>query len=160
MNKIGTILETCKRFGVPTETIPEGWHNTPVYRNPRLRTPLGKACHNHQTGEIWIEIHKCVFVDPEQMKKTLAHEVAHVIAGLHHGHNWVWKAIARGLGDDGERCTTVQAASAIGIERAPHREPRTVATCERCGFEIKRRKRLSRNRTYTHPRCGGNIKPV
>jgi hypothetical protein len=160
MNQIGTIFTACERFGVPTETIPSEFHDIPVYRNPRLRTALGKARFISITGERWIEIHKCVFANPEQMRKTLAHEVAHVIAGHAAGHNWAWKAVARGLGHSGERCATVETAERIGITRAPQRGLRVVAACERCGFEIKRRKRLSRNRTYTHPRCGGNVRSL
>lgn len=163
MQKIGTIIEAAERFGVPTENIPERFHAVPVYRNGRLRTSFGRMVRKRNrfdgTEAIHIEIHKCVFVDPQQMRDTLAHEIAHVIAGIDAGHGPAWKRAARSLGHSGERCATAHAAQAVGIERQRKRR-KVVAFCDRCGHEVIRAKRLPRNKAYSHPGCGGRIVPV
>ena len=159
MNKIGTLLETCKRFGVPTETIPEHVWDVPVFRNARLRTCFGKAVATHPQHGRHIQIHKCVFVDPDQMRETLAHEVAHIIAGINAGHDWTWKSIARGLGHSGERCATIEAAERIGITRK-EQAVRIVARCSKCDHEIIRARALPRKRIYGHRGCGGRFERV
>jgi alkylated DNA nucleotide flippase Atl1 len=157
LRQIGTIITTCERFGVPTESIPAHLHSVPVHVNPRLRTVLGKAGFHTRTKEYSIEIHKCVFADPDQMQKTLAHEVAHVIAGISQGHNSRWKAIARRLGHSGERCSTREVAERIGMPKRARRVQRIVARCVRCDYEVIRTRALKRGATFTHIRCGGRI---
>lgn len=60
--------------------------------------------------------------EPEQLWRTLLHELAHALAWVHHlsrGHGPVWKRYCAALGISGER------ASVRGIEfEAPRREPR------------------------------------
>ena len=164
MQKIGTIIETAEQFGVPTENIPAEFHAVPVFRNGRLRTSFGRMVRKRVPGtdvaSVHIEIHKCVFVDPDQMRDTLAHEIAHVIAGIEAGHGPAWRRAARSVGHSGERCATQAAAQAVGIERAPRRPMRPVAECDRCGYTIERRRALPRSKVYTHRRCGGNIKAI
>lgn len=159
MNQVGTILTTAVRFGVPTENIPREFHNVPVFRNPRLRTTLGKAIRDRRTGAHSIQIHKCVFADPQQMRSTLAHEIAHVIAGIGEGHGPSWKRIAQLLGNSGDRCVTAEAAQSIGIVRSK-RPTRPVAECGKCGFVIERTKALPRGRIYSHRRCGGRFEVI
>ena len=160
MQKIGTIIEACERFGVPTEHIPGDVWDVPVFRNGRLRTVFGKAVAGHPQHGRHIQIHKCVFADPEQMRDTLAHEVAHIIAGLRSGHNEVWRTIARALGSSGDRCATLETAKSIGISPPARRPVQTVAECNRCGYVVRRRNRLPRSKTFTHAGCGGRIVPV
>ena len=164
MQKIGTIIEACERFGVPTENIPEAFHSVLVFRNTRLRTSLGRMVHkrNPATGEAapWIEIHPRVLADPGQMRDTLAHEVAHVIAGIDAGHGPEWRRWARVLGHTGERCATQVAAERVGIERAPRRPMRPVAKCSRCDYTVHRRRALPRTKVYEHRGCGGRIEAI
>ena len=60
--------------------------------------------------------------EPEQLWRTLLHELAHALAWVHHqsrGHGAVWKRYCAALGIPGER------ASVCGIEfEAPRREAR------------------------------------
>ncbi len=126
MQKIGTVEECCRRFGVPISDIPTDVRALPVFRNGRLRSTLGRAVEKMSSRdgngkrvviEAWIEVHKCVFVDPAQMKKTLGHEIAHCIVGIQRGHNRAWQLMDRKLGGDGQRCTMKAAAAKIGIVR-------------------------------------------
>ena len=43
----------------------------------------------------------------EKNLNTLRHEIAHVIAGRKNKHNKVWKRVAKNLGCDGKRCSSI-----------------------------------------------------
>lgn len=40
---------------------------------------------------------------PEQARETILHEVAHALAGPEHGHDAVWRAVAKRIGSTGTR---------------------------------------------------------
>lgn len=160
MQKIGTIIEACERFGVPTEHIPADVRDVPVYRNGRLRTSLGRAVTGHPRYGRHIQIHKCVFADPQQMRSTLAHEVAHIIAGIRSGHNATWRRIARALGHSGKRLADAGTGERIGMPKRRTRPLRIIAVCDRCDVTIERRQRLPRSTEYLHAACGGKIRAV
>lgn len=155
LKKIGTIIDAALANGIPVDFIPPDIQTAPVYVNPRLRVCLGKAVAHAIKGR-WIELNPKVHADPEQLRETLAHEIAHHIAGIRSGHDWKWQAIARALGSDGKRCLRAEAAQRIGIVR----DGRVVGRCERCGFEVRRRKPLAENALYTHRGCGGRFERV
>jgi predicted SprT family Zn-dependent metalloprotease len=158
--RIGSVFEACEAYGIPTDRLDADLAECRVIVNPRLRTSLGKArqLRSGRTGEIkdrWIEIHPRVYRDHEKMRDTLAHEVAHLIVGIHEGHSRVWSACARALGSSGRAKYTVEEAAALGMTRTR----RHVGTCERCGAEIHRTQRLDPGARYKHTTrgCGGHI---
>lgn len=70
-----------------------GWR---VRYNPRLSRALGRCIPSQKTIEYqprYMEQN-----DWEQVLTTIKHEVAHALAGGHHGHDYHWASIARGLG--------------------------------------------------------------
>ncbi len=161
--RIGSVFEACEAYGIPTDRLEADIAECRVIVNPRLRTSLGKARQRRaSSGEIvdrWIEIHPKVYADPEKMRDTFAHEVAHLIVGIHEGHSRVWSACARALGSTGRAKYTVEEAAALGMTRTR----RHVGTCERCGAEIRRSRRLDTGRgvryRHTTDGCGGTIIP-
>lgn len=79
--------------------------------------------------------------DPDEVRATILHEVAHALAGPGAGHGPRWQAVARRLGCSTQRCLPQDAPRVPGawvgvcsaghsIER--HRRPERVATCPRC----------------------------
>ena len=157
LQRIGTIHETAVKYHIPTEHIPTELLGVPGYVNTRLRTTLGYA--KCVRGRRSIELHAAVAADPQQGRETLAHEIAHHVAGISVGHSAGWSVIARALGASGERCATEQAARSVGIERK-RRAKRVVARCGRCGYEVIRAKALPHARVFSHLRCGGQIESV
>lgn len=148
---IGTIESLSLEFGIPLDIIPEDIRVVPVYVNPRMRTRLGVAKASKTVGRL-IELNPKVAADREQCRSTLAHEIAHHIAGLTSGHNWRWQTIARALGHSGERCATVEAAERIGIKRLG----RVVGRCTVCRAEIRRARALPTGSQYRHAAGGCN----
>ena len=75
----------------------------------------------------------------QEVENTIKHEIAHAIAitqfGREHGrgHGYVWKTIARAIGDDGERCY-----SSATVKNTTKSKWTLKTDC--CGSEIKRHK--------------------
>ena len=158
LRKIGTIQTACERFNIPLNSVPSTLYDIPVYVNPRLQTTLGKAkC--GIGGSYSIEIHKCVFVDPDLMNQVLAHEVAHILAGIREGHSRRWLTAARNLGYTGKRCASEADCKRIGIKPRTQSK-RIVGRCKSCGYEVVRSRALSKRRIYSHTACGGRIERV
>jgi predicted SprT family Zn-dependent metalloprotease len=133
----------------------------PVRWNPRLRTTLGqyKSRRNRLTGEefpVAIELNvRLRRESPERLTNTFLHEVAHLLAGHAAAHGWKFQAKARMLGASGAR--SVASSELVTIA---HRSPiKVVAACSRCGYEVKRRRRLARSKVYNHRGCGGVMVP-
>jgi predicted SprT family Zn-dependent metalloprotease len=77
----------------------------------------------------------------ELVRGTVLHEIAHALVGPRHGHDAVWRARARALGGDGERCLDLAAPRAPapwvgtclrGHEVLRHRRPTRPSSCSRC----------------------------
>ena len=63
--------------------------------------------------------------DVKRTINTLLHEIAHAIAGVRHGHDEFWRAIAIKIGCDGERC--------FNEDEVDSRLSKYISTCPRCG---------------------------
>tara|TARA_Y100001951_G_C11121069_1_gene172797 strand:+ start:83 stop:577 length:495 start_codon:yes stop_codon:yes gene_type:complete len=74
--------------------------------------------------------------DEKIIRNTILHEIAHALAGSGHGHNRIWKTIARHIGCTGDRCTR-------GAERPRGKWTRH---CENCGYEVQSHRRTSKAR--------------
>ena len=83
----------------------------------------------------------------EEIKETILHEIAHVISGPHHGHDFHWRMICRQVGCKPERCAGNEIKTTPG---------RYVATCPTCG-EVYYAYRLGKKIqccTYGCRKCG------
>ncbi len=77
----------------------------------------------------------------EEVRDTLLHEIAHALVGPSHGHDKVWRAVARRIGCTGERCVSAEAPAIEGdwVGTCPaghrvtrHRRPQRPASCRDC----------------------------
>jgi predicted SprT family Zn-dependent metalloprotease len=102
--------------------------------------------------------------EPDNLKQTFLHEVAHACdhlsrKGWHkpyrRAHGPCWKSWAKALGISPKSCGESEAVRALHQQRL-----KLVAVCQKCGTEFHRVRRLNRNRNYTHQQCGGRIKTV
>lgn len=140
-----------------------GGHHSPILAklegvlvrwNPRLKVCAGRA---------WPE-RKLIELNPllceeglAAVRDTFLHELAHMLAGRGAGHGRCWQFIVRGLGGKAERCHEYAALRS--------RKLRVVAVCGKCGVELRRRRKLPRNRgqQWVHlPKreCGGRFEDV
>lgn len=101
--------------------------------------------------------------EPETLKQTLLHEIAHACDHLsdqygnryRRAHGPQWQAWARALGTAAESCGKSEALNQLYQQRL-----KLVAVCQTCGTEFRRIRRLNRRRKYFHSNCGGRLRPV
>lgn len=95
--------------------------------------------------------------EPELLKATLLHELAHACEHLtspnpnRHRctHGAGWRQWAEAFAIAPERTAP---SAALGALRAARLKP--VAVCEKCGCVFHRLRRLPRRRQWLHPQCG------
>lgn len=90
--------------------------------------------------------------DEAHVRNTLLHEIAHALVGPGHGHDFVWKAKAREIGCDGERCYD---GNVVDKPRAKYE-----AKCNGCGKVYGRHKITKRVGNTSCGVCSkGRFKP-
>lgn len=76
----------------------------------------------------------------EFINSTLRHEIAHAVANMFNpnswGHDKTWKAIARVMGDSGERCHNYSLPENIAARKVTPGRMRTKFVCPHCGAEF------------------------
>ena len=121
-----------------------GWRL--VFDNARTRAG---ACRSDRR-EITLSRPLMSLYNAEQVTETVLHEIAHALAGAGHGHDRVWRTIARRIGASGGRCLPADAPQVdgpwAGICPAGHRttayrRPVRVRSCTECSprFDITAR---------------------
>ena len=121
-----------------------GWRL--VFDNAKTRAG---ACHSDRR-EITLSRPLISLYAPEQATQTVLHEIAHALAGAGHGHDRVWRTIARRIGYTGGRCLPVDAPKvdgpwvgvcAAGHRTTAHRRPVRVRSCPQCSprFDVSAR---------------------
>ncbi|MDX2494671.1 MAG: SprT-like domain-containing protein [Desulfuromusa sp.] len=102
--------------------------------------------------------------EPDNLKHTFLHEVAHACDHLNRSnkpstyrraHGSSWKGWARALGISTQCSGESEAVRLLHQQRV-----KLIAVCQKCGAEFHRVRRLNRNRIYIHQNCGGKIKSV
>ena len=103
------------------------------------------------------------FVQEEmRLVETFLHELAHLFDHVtnqqgkpyRRAHGEGWRQWAQALQIAPELCGDSEALRQLHIDRL-----KVVAVCKRCGFELKRLRRLPRRRRYSHVDCGGTFRP-
>jgi predicted SprT family Zn-dependent metalloprotease len=101
--------------------------------------------------------------EPEQLRLTFLHEIAHACDHLTHqsgrryrrAHGTGWKNWMTAFDVPAERIGQSEAMVALREQRL-----RVVAVCRTCGAEIKRLRRFDRRKRYVHTQCGGRLVPL
>jgi predicted SprT family Zn-dependent metalloprotease len=107
------------------------------------------ACHSERR-EITLSRPLIILYSPEQVTATVLHEIAHALAGSGHGHDRVWRTIARRIGYSGGRCLPADAPQVdgpwvgvcgAGHRTTAHRRPVRVRSCPQCSprFDVSAR---------------------
>lgn len=97
-------------------------------------------------------------------RDTILHEVAHIVTSeliaRRENHGPRWRKIAMAIGArPTSRSEDPRFAEAAAVVREARQK--VVARCERCGYEVKRMRRTTRNwQRYCHRDCGGRFSGV
>ncbi len=126
---------------------------TSIRISKRLTRSAGNACPESRT----VGISEPIFSVEEnlpQLRNTVLHELAHVIAGPDvQAHGKEWRSIFIEIGGNGERCHQLRA-------RGQHRSFQ--ARCEKCQDDVEVGTRVwnrlkAGSRDYRHQGCGGVV---
>jgi len=131
------------------QAFPMGYRPELIWKG--LRVTAGMAY--YQLGRIALS-HR-VLRDENQVRRTLIHEYAHLLA-VHRdevkgkGHGEAWKQAMRDLGEPPE------VRHQYEVER--NRPKQTLLyKCNKCGSLIPKSRKFPKGRRYLHVRCGGAI---
>ena len=154
---LAEVILQAKESGIPVSRniSPE------VKKNKRAKKRFAACKRNGRT--FFIEVSERLYsadVPEKKLMETLAHEVLHTCRGcFDHGKRWKQYAAVMNQRWGYEISRTAEHKE-LGLEDDGSREPfRYVLTCEKCGKQIKRRRR-SRLITHTDQYrclCGGKL---
>jgi predicted SprT family Zn-dependent metalloprotease len=128
-----TAREAMDRFGLADWAF--GWN--------RRKRSLGLCRYRERCIEL--SVHFVRANEPEQVRETILHEIAHALAGEKAGHGPLWKAFCQRVGCQPVRCDRGEALMPKG---------RWMARCGTCGKEYWRHRRPARRASYWCRRCG------
>jgi len=80
----------------------------------------------------------------EQVRNTILHEIAHVLVGVGHGHDDVWRSQAIKIGCNGQTCTST-------VNRIPGRY---IVKCLHCNGVVSEYYRKPKIENCWHMKCG------
>jgi len=80
---------------------------------------------------------------------TILHEIAHALVGPNHGHDSVWKTMAKKIGCSAKRCHTLEFSDYKWVrfctnhcwEQKTHRRKRNLV-CKKCGAPVIYKKNI------------------
>lgn len=107
-----------------------GW----IFRFDNARRRFGSCRYRSRT--ITMSKHLTELNDEYKVKDTILHEIAHALTPGHH-HDWVWKAKAREIGCNGERCYSSKTVTTP--------ESKYIAICKGCNHTHKKHRRPTRS---------------
>ena len=101
------------------------------------------ACHFTEK-KISFSRHFLKNADQLNINDTILHEIAHALVGPKHGHNRVWKNMAKKIGCSAKRCHTLEFSEYKWIrfctnycwEQKVHRRKLNLI-CKKCGLPVK-----------------------
>ena len=108
------------------------------------RTRLGEVQVSTFTKHTTLRLNRQItrLSEREHVRQTVLHEIAHILAGVEHHHDRVWKMTARAIGYTGERTSSVpeehtETAPWIGVCPNGHisgrsRQPKRTQSCGKC----------------------------
>jgi len=135
----GTAISLMEQHGL----IADGWK----FQLSKTKRAVGD-CH-YATKTIRVSEHFISLSPWEQIEDTILHEIAHALVGWKHGHDYVWKAMARKIGANPSRVTE----TAVTTARYNY-----VMRCPVCKREWKRYRMKRRNFGSKCPTCQVEVK--
>jgi len=117
--------------------------NWTLTQNKR-KAALGVANFRKKTIEVSSVLSACVSL--EEMKDTVLHEIAHVLAGLQAGHGPAWRAACRKIGAKAERCHLMKTSDILHTFAY-------LLTCPKCGAQTGVHRVTHKTRFYICKRC-------
>lgn len=110
------------------------------------------GCCQHSKKKITLSRKLTELNSEAEVKDTILHEIAHALVGSKHGHDYIWKAMARKIGCSGNRCYQ-QHEVVVPVMKYS-------ATCPVCGNVSQRTKQPPRHRKTSCGKCSNRFDPA
>lgn len=94
-----------------------------------------------------LSVHFLAILSDEEIRDTILHELAHVISGPGHHHDWYWKSICRKIGCNPERTAK--------LDRVPDGRYKMQCVCGKT-YTKYRSSRTMKSHTYVCGTCKRN----
>lgn len=95
--------------------------------------------------------------EENDLRETVTHEAAHVVAGIRAGHGPAWRAVHRSMGGKAQRTHTMSLAQGFTARRDTQPKVRVEVACPKCGQPMLlgpvQAKKAKRGAVYSHQRC-------
>lgn len=143
-------MQISKAIALAKQLLNEhGYGNVPV-RITRAKVQLGRVTWKRD-GSIkymGLSIHHIKLNDENEIRETILHEIAHMIAGPKVQHGTAWKRAAMRIGAKAERCSSVAVCPPARYQ----------AVCQKCNKPVGTRYRTSaRMFRLIHKKDGGRL---
>ena len=106
--------------------VPASW----TFRFDRSKVRFGKC--DYTARQISLSRHLVELNNTSEVRETILHEIAHVLAPRGAGHNAAWRSVAQSIGCNAKRCYG---------EEVVRPKPRFKGTCPACRRVIYRHRR-------------------
>jgi predicted SprT family Zn-dependent metalloprotease len=100
----------------------------------------------YQPVKIGISRHYATLLSEAELTNTILHEIAHALAGRDAGHGPHWRAVARSIGCNAQRCSDASARPEASVK----------GWCRKCEKVVMQQHRLPL-RVYWHSGCGKSM---
>ena len=97
------------------------------------------GCCNYCLKKISLSARLTEIRDEAFVRDTILHEIAHALVGYKNGHNRIWKAKAKEIGCNGQRCYSdvrmdgkYKITCPNGHTSSGHRKPKGRRSCAKC----------------------------
>lgn len=108
-----------------------------------------------------VEIRLQFALETPELIETFLHELAHCLDHqtfqkgfpYRRAHGKGWRRWALALGISTDRCGSSETLMRLREERL-----KVVAVCNKCGFELRRLRRLPKKGRFIHTECGGKLR--
>lgn len=121
----------------------QGWK----FKISNTKTALGRC--SHMRKEVEFSKHY-LHIDDDEILDTILHEIAHALIDPKHGHDYMWKMMARKVGANPQRTTEAHIEPSAGYNYA--------MICPSCGRRWNRYRMRKRNFGGKCPDCKVTVK--
>ena len=127
----------------------------PIRVSARMTRAGGTAVFTNPAHEpVEIKLSLPFFADEaNDLRETVTHEAAHIVAGRKAVHGPAWKAVHRTMGGKAQRCHKMELANGFTARR----NVRVDSPCARCGRPLSlgpiQAKKANRGARYSHKNC-------
>lgn len=144
-------MQTSQAIALAKQLLNEHGYGYVPIRLTRTKVQLGRVSwkRDRSIHYMGLSAHHIMLNDEDEIRETILHEIAHMIAGPKVNHGTAWKLAAKRIGAKPERCSSVAVCP----------PGRYKAICQQCNKSAGTRHRISAKMfRLIHKGCRGKLR--